>query len=407
MDIKPIFSALMRNKAGLALIVLQVAITLAVVCNSLFIIVDRSERVARPSGMDEANTFRIASLGFVKDFDLKGAVRQDLDLIRSLPGVVAATTTNTIPTSNGGWNTGVDTKPLERGSGEDTIDTALYFADEHTIDAFGTRLIEGRNFRAEEITESSRESGILIDSVIVTEALAKKIAPEGSAVGKTVYGIADDNKPLTVIGVVDRLQMPWPSSRSVEQSTLVPTRFLGENYAMYVVRAEPGQRDAVMKDVESKLQAANPGRIVRGLRSVESVRADAYRNDHAMMTILFAVMAAMLLVTGAGIVGLASFWVTRRTKQIGTRRALGARRFNIKAYFQTENGIMVGMGIVLGALMTYGFNAWLMDQYDAARLPWYYVPLGAVLVFALGQLAVWGPAGRAARVSPAVATRTA
>ncbi|MBL8274377.1 MAG: ABC transporter permease [Xanthomonadales bacterium] len=407
MDIKPIYSALMRNKAGLALIVLQVAITLAVVCNSLFIIVERSELVARPSGMDEANTFRLASLGFVRDYDLKSAIRQDLDLIRSLPGVAAATLTNTVPTSNGGWSTGVDTQPLERGSGKDQIGSALYFADEQTIEAFGTRLIEGRNFRAEEITDSVRETGIQFDSVIVSEALAKALVPEGSAVGKVIYGISDDTSPKTIIGVVDRLQMPWPGAEEVEHSTLVPTRNLGENYSFYVVRAEPGQRDSVMKEVEAKLQAANPGRIIRGVRTVESVRADAYRDDHAMMSILFGVMAAMLLVTGAGIVGLASFWVTRRTKQIGTRRALGARRFNIKAYFQTENGIMVGMGIVLGGLMAYGFNAWLMSEYDAARLPWYYVPVGALVVFALGQLAVWGPAARAARVSPAVATRTA
>jgi len=407
MDIKPIYSALMRNKAGLALIVLQVAITLAVVCNSLFIIVERSELVARPSGMDEPNTFRLASLGFVRDYDLKSAVRQDLDLIRSLPGVVAATLTNSIPTSNGGWGTGVDTEPLERGTGKEAHGAGMYFADEQAIEAFGLKLVEGRNFRAEEITDSVSESGLLFDSVIVSEALAKKIAPEGSAVGKVVYGISDDTTPKTVIGVVERLQMPWTGSGEVEQSVLVPTRNLGDNFSMYVVRTEPGQRDAVMKEVETRLQAANPGRIIRGVRTVESVRADAYRDDHAMMSILFGVMAAMLMVTGAGIVGLASFWVTRRTKQIGTRRALGARRFNIKAYFQTENGIMVGMGIVLGGLMAYGFNAWLMSEYDAARLPWYYVPVGALVVFFLGQLAVWGPASRAAKVSPAVATRTA
>jgi putative ABC transport system permease protein len=407
MDIKPIYSALMRNKAGLALIVLQVAITLAVVCNSLFIIVERSELVARPSGMDEPNTFRLASLGFVRDYDLKSAVRQDLDLIRSLPGVVAATLTNSIPTSNGGWGTGIDTEPLERGTGKEAHGAGMYFADEQTIEAFGLKLVEGRNFRAEEITDSVSESGLLFDSVIVSEALAKKIAPEGSAVGKVVYGISDDTTPKTVIGVVERLQMPWTGSGEVEQSVLVPTRNLGDNFSMYVVRTEPGQRDAVMKEVETRLQAANPGRIIRGVRTVESVRADAYRDDHAMMSILFGVMAAMLMVTGAGIVGLASFWVTRRTKQIGTRRALGARRFNIKAYFQTENGIMVGMGIVLGGLMAYGFNAWLMSEYDAARLPWYYVPVGALVVFFLGQLAVWGPASRAAKVSPAVATRTA
>lgn len=125
------------------------------------------------------------------------------------------------------------------------------------------------------------------------------------------------------------------------------------------------------------------------------------------MAILIGTMIALMVVTGLGIVGMASFWVTRRIKQIGTRRALGARKFNIRTYFQTENGLMVAMGVGLGVLLTYGFNMWLMDAYQAPRLPWFYLPIGAVTVFVLGQLAVFGPASRASKVSPAVATRTA
>src|SRR5688572_20414122 len=99
LDIKPIFSALMRNKSGLALIVLQVAITLAVVCNSLFIILERSERMGRVSGIDDQNMFVVRSLGFVKGYDLKSAIQQDLELIRSQSGVIDATSSNTIPMS--------------------------------------------------------------------------------------------------------------------------------------------------------------------------------------------------------------------------------------------------------------------------------------------------------------------
>jgi putative ABC transport system permease protein len=407
MDIKPIYSALMRNKAGLALIVLQVAITLAVVCNSLFIILQRSERVGRPSGMDEANTFVISSLGFTQGYDLRQAMREDVDLIRSLPGVVAATTTNTVPTSNGGWSTGLDVQPLDESGERTSQSSALYMVDEQAVEAYGTKLIEGRTFRPDEIAEFTQETGLQAKVIIVTEALAKKLYPDGSAVGKPVYGIANDNDTVTIIGVVDRLQQPWVGSSTVEQSSFVPTRLLGEGFSRYLIRTEPGQRDRVMKEVEEKLQASNPGRIVRNLESVASIRADSYRADRAMMSILFAVMGALVLVTGAGIVGLASFWVTRRIKQIGTRRALGARRFNIRGYFQTENGIMVLMGIALGVVFTYGFNLWLMQEYQAPRLPWFYLPIGAATVFVLGQLAVMGPAGRAARVPPAVATRTA
>lgn len=408
LEIRPIYSALMRNKSGLALIVLQVAITLAVVCNGLFIILQRSESVARPSGIDEDNTFIISSLGFAKGFDLRSSMIEDLGLIRSLPGVVAATTTNTVPTSNGGWSTGLDVQPLDDSGQRPAQSTALYFVDEQGVSAFGVKLIEGRDFRPEEIADFSQDTGIQAKSILVTEALAKKLFPEGSAVGKQVYGVANDNDTVTIIGVIEHMQQPWTGSRDVEQSALIPTRLLGgESSTRYLIRTEPGQRDRLMKEVEEKLQASNSGRIVRSLESVESIRAESYRSDRAMMTILIAVMVALILVTGAGIVGLASFWVTRRIKQIGTRRALGARRFNIRSYFQTENGIMVAMGVVLGVLFTYGFNLWLMQEYQSPRLPWFYLPIGAALVFVLGQIAVLGPAGRASKVSPAVATRTA
>lgn len=407
MEIKPIFSALMRNKTGLALIVLQVAITLAVVCNSLFIVLERQQRMGRPSGIDEANTFIISSLGFAQGFDLRNSMREDLDLIRSLPGVVAATTTNTVPTSNGGWSTGFDVEPLDESGTRESKSTALYFVDEHGADSFGVKVIEGRNFTAEEISDFTPETGIQAKVVVVTEALAKALFPDQSAIGKQVYGLANDREPVTVIGVMERMQQPWLGSRSIEQSALVPSRLLGDNSARYLIRTEPGERDRLMKEVETRLQEANSGRIVRRMQAIESIRATSYRNDRAMMLILMAVMGALVLVTGAGIVGLASFWVTRRIKQIGTRRALGARRFNIRSYFQTENGLMVAMGVGLGVLFTYGFNLWLMQQYQAPRLPWFYLPIGALVVFALGQVAVLGPAGRAAKVSPAVATRTA
>ncbi len=407
MDIKPIYSALMRNKTGLALIVLQVAITLAVVCNSLFIVLERMERMDRPSGIDDANTFFIASLGFAQGYDRGNAMRSDLDRIRALPGVVAATATNTVPVSDGGWSTGFDTEPLDESGTRESKGVALYFVDEQGVDAFGVKLVEGRNFRADEVLDLTQDSGIPAKVVIVTEALAKALYPDSSAIGKPVYGLANDNEAVTIVGVMQRMQQPWPSSPDVEQSALVPSRMLADNDARYLVRAAPGERDRLMKEVEQTLQESNTGRIVRGLRSLEAIRATSYRSDRAMMLILMAVMVALVLVTGAGIVGLASFWVTRRIKQIGTRRALGARRINIRSYFQTENGLMVAMGVGLGVLFTYGFNLWLMQEYQAPRLPWFYLPVGAAVVFALGQIAVWGPAGRAARVSPAVATRTA
>lgn len=125
-----------------------------------------------------------------------------------------------------------------------------------------------------------------------------------------------------------------------------------------------------------------------------------------MAWLLIAVSIALLVVTALGIVGLASFWVQQRTKQIGVRRALGATRGQVLRYFQTENFLLATIGIVIGMLLAYAINQLLMGKYELPRLPLLYLPVGAVVLWLLGQLSVLGPARRAAAVPPAVATRS-
>ena len=125
-----------------------------------------------------------------------------------------------------------------------------------------------------------------------------------------------------------------------------------------------------------------------------------------MSGMLLGVIAALLLVTALGIVGLASFWVQQRTRQIGIRRAVGATRGHILQYFQTENFLLSTAGVVIGMALAFGINLFLMLHYELPRLPAVYFPIGAVLLWVIGQLAVLGPALRAAAVPPVVATRS-
>ena len=124
-----------------------------------------------------------------------------------------------------------------------------------------------------------------------------------------------------------------------------------------------------------------------------------------MIGLLLAAAAGLLFVTALGIAGLASFWVQQRRRSIGIRRAIGATRGDILRYVQTENFLIVSGGIVLGMLLAYAVNLWLMTHYELPRLPFLYLPIGAVLLWLLGQGAVLGPALRAAAVPPVVATR--
>lgn len=409
MGIRPIFSALLRNKAGLILIGLQVALTLAVVVNALFIIQDRLHLISQPSGLDEANIFTVSSVGFSQSFDVKSVRADDLHRLRSMPGVQAAFATNSMPLSNGGWSTGIQDRVEEPNI---NVGSAIYFADEHAIATYGLDLIAGRNFEPQEVTDFGPETGLAPQAIIVTEQLARALFPDVEDIAKVIgreviIGDPEKDPMARIVGIVARLRAPWSGWGEIEErATLVPYAMVSSPFTRYVVRAEPGQRDRLMGEAEAMLGASNSQRIVRGLTSFEEMRTRFFETDKAVATLLMVVIAALLLVTGLGIVGLVSFWVTQRIKQIGTRRALGATRPNILQYFLTENFIIGSIGALGGSILAYVLNAVLMNVAGLPRIDAIWVPVGAVIVLALGQLAAFGPARRASRVSPAVATRT-
>lgn len=408
MEIRPIFSTLMRNKVGPLLIGLQVALTLAIVVNALYIINDRLDRIGRPSGLAESDIFQISSLWFTPGTNYRNVVEEDLRFIRTIPGVKNVINSNTLPMSNGGWSTGIKASSDPKGQ---SAGSAIYFGDENSLDTYGAKLIAGRNFTQADVNWLEPNKELFPQNVLITAALAKRVFPDltpEAVVGKRVYfGEDAADTGALVIGVVEKLQAPWVGwDEMVESSTIVPFRQDFGKSAYFVVRTEPGERDAVMKIIEQRLAEHDPTRIIRNLKSLETIRADGYAGDNAMAKTLIAIISALLTITGLGIIGMASFWVTQRTKQIGTRRALGATRSNIVRYFLVENFLITGLGLAAGCVLAFGLNIWLVKSLEVATLPWHYVPIGAAVMWVLGQLAALGPATRASRVSPAVATRS-
>jgi putative ABC transport system permease protein len=114
----------------------------------------------------------------------------------------------------------------------------------------------------------------------------------------------------------------------------------------------------------------------------------------------------ILGVSCLGIFGLATYNVSTRTKQIGTRRAIGARKRDIIAYFMVENAFVLSAGVLAGCVLALATGYWLSTQYALPRLDLYYLVGGVLFLWLVGQLAVWQPARRAASVPPSVATRT-
>jgi putative ABC transport system permease protein len=177
---------------------------------------------------------------------------------------------------------------------------------------------------------------------------------------------------------------------------------------VYIVRAKPGQLAAAMREAPQALFAQNRMRIIDPQRggSFAQIRQRAYDTDRGMAILMGIISVVLLAITAAGIVGLTSFWVGQRRKQIGVRRALGATRGDILHYFLTENLLIGIAGVLVGVILAIGINLWMVTQFEMERLSLVYVGTGVVLLLLLGQGAVLAPAVRASNVPPVEATRS-
>lgn len=405
MDIGPIWRAMMKNKAGFVLIAMQIAVTLTIMVNAFGIIQERAGKIDRDSGIDEANTFAFASVLF-NDYEREqrmALIDEDLATIRALPGVRNAVASNSFPLRQGGWSMSLQLEP--GAMTPDSVGTAIYFVDEHGVDTFNTAIIDGENFAPNQVSWSDPEDNTWPAYGLITEALGKEMWPEetGSYVGKTVY--INDNDPVNVVGVIDKMQAPWPDWSGVERTMLVPQRRASE-FVRYIVRAEPGYRNELMPQIEELLSASNNDRIIRDMTTMDEVRKLAYVGDAALIKIMGFIVVLLTIITALGIVGLASFNVSRRTRQIGIRRALGATKPAIVRYFMLENSIVSVIGLVIGGALAIGLNIVMVEAFALEPLAWYVIPVGMVALWLVGQLAVAGPARRASNITPAIATRS-
>ena len=408
MELRPILSAMRRNKVGAILIGVQMAITLAILCNALFIIEQRVALSKRPTGTDESNIFVVANQWVGNPPDLAAKLRGDLAALRALPGVVDAVASNSFPLHNGGSSEGLKLNPDQKDM---SALTAIYTTDEHGLQAFGLKLVAGRNFNSDEVIDHIGYTDLTPPTaLIITQALADKLFPGKSALGQSVY-FEGPPKSVPIVGIVERMQVPWTQaggwgSKFNDNSAILPFHFVYGN-VYYIVRARPGQLMAAMKAAEKALFDLDRARVLGKTATLTEARADAYQDDRGLVVILSVVCAALVAVTAFGIVGLTSYWVSQRRRQIGIRRALGATRNAIIHYFQTENFLIAAAGSLAGVGMAVALNLWMVSTFEMQRLNAGYAFMGAILVLLLGQLAVLWPALKAASIPPALATRAA
>lgn len=407
MEFRPIIHTLLRNKSAPLLVAIQVAIGLAILVNALFVVGLRVAASERPSGIaHEEEVFGITATTWNKLEFKDRQAWQDASkrALAAIGGVQSVAFVNQMPMGQSGWNTTLAVDPKQtHGSAL----SAWYVSSDSLVNSMGLKLIEGHDFVPSDIVvESDTNADEEPKAIILTLALAKQLFPDADHfVGKNVY---QRENAMRVVGVIERLQTIGADlGPQGEMSSILALRMINDQPAQFFVRAEPGQRDRVMKEAAEAMQKAAPFPVRVRVASSEQQRHNRYRGDIGLARVLSVMSIFLLLVTASGIVGMTSFWVAQRRKQIGVRRALGARKVDILRYFLTENFIISSLGIFAGLAMGVGLNQILVQTLEFPRLPIEYLIGGSLGFWLLGLLAVYGPAFRAASISPAMATRTA
>jgi predicted permease len=345
---------------------------------------------------------------YKEDADLRAYTDRVLTRIRALPGVEAAGASSYLPFSWDSNSTVIIPEGYASKPGESVVSPNQLAVSPGYFDAMRMRLMKGRFFHASDTAEAPR-------AVIVDEHLAKRFWPNQDPLGKRVYmpDSPDDIarpgpkvKWLNVVGVVGAIKMKGlveagETARAgafYEVMAQSPSRGIG-----LAIRAK-GDVAATQAAVQRALAEVDPDVPMTDVVSM-SARIDKSLNPRrAPMMLSLGFGAVALLLASVGLYGVLAYHVSQRTREIGIRMALGSDTSSILRLILSEGGILVAFGLVAGLIGAFALRGAIASQLYAVGALDPLVMIGAIGVLGVTSfIACWGPARRAAKVSPLIA----
>jgi putative ABC transport system permease protein len=406
LELGPIIKSLLRKPTAPVLIILQLALSVAIISNATSYVYQRYAYIARDPGFEVDGAFKF----WVKQDSSKGSldetISNDLNYLMSKTSVKFATAMTGVPLSSAGGTTGLSTQSQNGGepSGNAISSAAsIMRLTQHGLNTLGAKLIQGRDFYADEYLRYSRSDIPSTGSVIITKALAERLFPgEPTVLGKTVY--ERPGTAFTVVGVIENMFGHFLEWEFPQHVIIFPQLEVSDSvfYLVRVYGSDVNKRDTlqIMNELVSDLRNTNSGRVVGREETMETVVRNAYSGDHAMIMLLTTVLVMVIAVNALGMFGLTSFWVSQRRKQIGIRRALGATRPAILRYFVVENSVLVITALTLGAAAALAASAYMVISYSVEPLPWLYIPLTGLALLLITLSAAVVPVTKASYISP-------
>lgn len=405
MDIVPILETIRRAKGKLALTTLQIAITFAILVNTVVMIAGYNEKVGRETGVKDEKIVSVSVEYFGNDYfnDLgrvRNDIERDLDALRQVQGVIAATSASSVPLSGEGkmrksWPNGLD-------EGVGTRYT-VYAGNEQFVDALGLRLLQGRNFTPEEINWREKPFDELSSPVVIlSQDLAELMFPGENALGKQID--SGNGRVETVVGVVESMPGRHILMNSLTMSAIIPA--LPLTHIRFILKLSEPADEALLAEIEAKLFDIDGQRDIK-VMPLETLKKSSAHFLFLFGNILGGISVLLLFVTAIGTYSQASYAVAKRYKQIGVRRALGASKFHILRYFLTESLLVTTFGLLVGILIANGVNFLITVTLNGPVVEWSQMISGIFFIWGVALLSSLLPALKAANVPPAVATRHA
>jgi predicted permease len=318
--------------------------------------------------------------------------------LRSDPAVIDATAGTNVPGLDGSNREILaDGEPV---SGDKSLPQATYAAvDDRFFEAYGVHLLEGRLF-------DTRDTASTTPIAVVDRRFVERYGKEGSVVGRRfrLSPRQPDGPTVTVVGVVDSLWMDRPGD-PWRPAVLVPLRQQPARFVSLAVRVkgDPGAFAPRLSALIREVDADTPAYWVRTYD--EAIR-EATFSERLLAKVFAALGVIALVLAAAGLYGVMAFNVGQRTREIGVRRALGARSGNVLRDLVVRIGWQLGVGLVIGLGLGIPFARALSGALPSIETSdGLVISSSLIVLIAASVLAVIVPARRALRVDPMIALR--
>ena len=422
------------------LVVVQIAFSLALLTAAALFIRGAGKAASVDTGLHPGASFLIETDASLAGYEPKRGqelYRNLNERLAALPGVERTSVSATIPfgmislsknVQRAGLQPAPDAKPATAAEGL-AFSAAWNSVGADYFTTVGLPILRGRAFNEAEGTQSGGAAVAIID-----EVLAKKLWPEGDALGQFVQ-FASDKAPSAKgndsrVGMSEDLSGEIKPGETIEIVGVVPTTRQGlfesdSNGAIYVPFGRGFQSNVSFfvrfRTLAPGSETATADLLRRTVREVDSalpilsLKTFAQHLDSNFQLWIVRAGAAMFSVFGAlalglavvGLYGVKAYSVARRTREIGIRMALGAQRGTVLRMFLREGSVMLVCGLVLGLLLAAGTGKILSGMlYEVGALDPVAFTVAPALLAAAAILATWLPARRATRISPMAALRT-